>query len=149
MDLFQLQLKQQTLSACQWLRAINGFLDEHKLAQYMVNDSQVCLWIVFIRLHDLCTGRLHGGQARQRGDSLSVIFLRTLFEKDLPQDVFLLIVSVVVLDIVVVRLVEDAVGVVVAVRVLVPDPLNLVQLCRRVLVQIWTDSTLSVWVLCL
>lgn len=53
------------------------------------------------------------------------LLLRAFLEKRLAQHILLFLMGVVVLDVVVVRLVEHAVGVVVAVRILVPDPSRL------------------------
>jgi hypothetical protein len=54
-----------------------------------------------------------------------LLFLGTLFEEDLPQHLLLLLVGVIVLHIVVAGLVEHEIVIVVAVRVLVPDPTSL------------------------
>lgn len=56
-----------------------------------------------------------------------LLLLGAFFEEDLPQHVLLLLVRVVIFDIVVVWLVEHAVRVVVAVRVLIPDSARLTQ----------------------
>ena len=54
-----------------------------------------------------------------------LFFLGTLLEEDLPEDVLFFLVRVVVLDIIVVGLIEHAVRVMVAVRILVPDSASL------------------------
>ena len=54
-----------------------------------------------------------------------LFFLGTLFEENFPEHVLLLLMSIVILDIVVVRLVENTIRVVVAVRIFVPNPTSL------------------------
>ena len=54
-----------------------------------------------------------------------LFFLSTLLEEDLPEDSLFLFMRVVVLDIIVVGLVEHAVRIMVAVRILVPDSASL------------------------
>lgn len=70
-----------------------------------------------------CTELSLGPVDRRLSIEESLLFLfGTLLEEHFAQDVFLLLVRVIVLDVVVVRLIEYAVRVMVAVRVLVPDP---------------------------
>ena len=70
--------------------------------------------VVLIRFHNLGPSVSHGRLAAQSRDSLpshasSLLLLGTLFEEDFSEDVLLLGKSVVVFDIVVVRLVKHAV----------------------------------------
>jgi hypothetical protein len=55
--------------------------------------------------------------------AVSLFFLfDTFLEKHFPEDFFLFLIRIVVLDIVVRRLVEDKIAIMIAVRVLVPYP---------------------------
>ena len=54
-----------------------------------------------------------------------LFFLGTLLEEDFPEHVLFLLMSIVILDIIIVRLVEHTIRVVVTVRILVTDPASL------------------------
>lgn len=137
-DLLKFEFEKQTLCAGQRLGPVDGLLYEHELTEDVVDDPQVRLRVVLVWLHYLGTGSLHGGKTGQWHNAFAVVLLGTLLEKYFAQDILLFVVGIVVLHVVVMGLVKHAVRVVVAVRVLVPDPLYLIQLRLRVLVQVWT-----------
>lgn len=59
MDSFQLKFQKQRLCASKRLRSINRFLHEHELAEDVINDTKMCVGIIFIWLHDLSTSISH------------------------------------------------------------------------------------------
>ena len=77
-------------------------------------------------------------------DTSPLFFLSAFFEEDFPQNVFLLVESVVILDVVVVRLVKYTIWIVVAVRVLVPDSSDLTELNMWIPVLVWIFTS-KVW----
>ena len=93
----------------------------------------MCVRVIFIWLHDLCSSIAHSRrltnaalahrQARTdntiRVDASALLLFRTFLEKYFAEDILLLAKGVVVLDIVVVGLVKHAIRIVVAVWVLV------------------------------
>lgn len=95
-------------------------LDVHGLAECMLHQVQVGLRILSVEElgHDLGAGLAQL--------TALVVHLAGLFEEDLAQNFFLLVVGVVVLDIVVVGLVEHRRRVVIAVWVLVSNAPHLV-----------------------
>lgn len=110
----QPKLNHQALARRQLTLLTKLEVHEHVVTQHLLNDLQVRVWVICVRLRTVSLVEVVA--------HLRALFflLRTLLEKDLPQNVFLLFVAVIVLDIVVMRLVEHGVIVVVAVRVLVP-----------------------------
>lgn len=94
--------------------------DKQVLAQDPLDDLKMLVWVVC-----LAEGLLPGDFTSSVDTSMAseavaehgclpsvqplLLLLRTLFEEDFSQDVFLLFVGVVVLDVVVMRLVENAI----------------------------------------
>ena len=103
----------------------------------MVDDAQVGVRVVLIRLHNLrsCIAHCRGLPARPLqarsyqtitlDDASSLLLLGTLLEEYLAKDVFLLTKGIVILHIVVMWLVKHAVGVVITIGVLVSYPSDL------------------------
>lgn len=132
----QTKLHHQRLSIRQlnFAAPVEGLRHEQIFAQNPFDDLQVLVWIV-----GLAVGLLPRNLGRSvdaamgkselllnRKDSLAAVqafllLLGALFKEHFAQDIFLFLVGVVVLDVVVVRLVEHAVRIVVAVRVFVSD----------------------------
>ena len=107
----------------------------------MLHQVQICLRILpinwFSIAHDL-------GAGLSKSIVTPLVFNpRGLLEEHFPQDFFFLVVWVVVLDVVVVRLVENCWAVVIAVRVLVSNPAHLVYDLR--LGRVWAQWYLRVW----
>jgi len=95
---------------------------EQRPHQEILNDLQVTHRIVVLGL-----GRLSSSICACV-DSPLFFFFGAFLEEDLPEDFFLFLVGVIILDVVVAGLVEHEVVVVVAVGVLVPHPLVLLPL---------------------
>lgn len=144
---FQFQLKEQRLRTRERLCAVDGLLDKHELAENVVDDAQMSVWVILIGTHDLGTCIAHGcrltidaaltGETRSDNsisgdDTSALLFLGTLFEEHFSEDVFLLAERVIVLHIVVVGLVKHAIRIVIAVRILIPDSADLAQLHMRI-----------------
>ena len=133
------------------LAAIERQRNEEILAQDPLDDLEVLVWVVglaqcLLARRFVRTGK-HGAlrhawarSADASGSKLAVLarhrasvidslllFLGTFLEEDLAQHVLLLLVRVIIFDVVVVWLVEHAVRVVIAVRVLVADSARLAQ----------------------
>ena len=89
----------------------------------MIDDAQVSMRVVFVRLHNLSTSVAHSRWLSRALANLepgadhaicstytpSFLFFCTLLEEYLPQDVLFLAESVIILHVVIVRLVEDAI----------------------------------------
>ena len=88
----------------------------------MIDDAQVGVRVVLVRLHNLSTCVTHSrwlsclsdlepgaDHAICSTDTSPFLFFCTLLKEDLPQDVLFLPESVIILYVVVVRLVEDAI----------------------------------------
>ena len=122
----QLKFKQQTLSAREGFTSVNLLFNEHKFAQNVINDAEVGMRVVFIWFHYLSASVAHSGWLAElpvkrltysesrsyqtsASDTSPLLFFSTLFEEYFPQNVFLLVERVIVLDIVVVRLIEHTV----------------------------------------
>ena len=112
----------------------------------MIDDAQVRVRVVLVRLHNLSTCVAHSRWLSRALTDLEagadhaicstntspLLFLCALLEEDFPQDILLLPKSVIILHVVVVGLVEDAIRVVVAVGVLVANAADLAELHVRV-----------------
>jgi hypothetical protein len=112
MNFVELKFQKQTLGTIQRFLTIYGLLDEHELAQNMIDYPKVGMRVVFIRLYDLSSSSRHNclSVSRRKWTNTSAfLFFGTLFKKDFSKDIFLLAELVVILDVVVMWLVEDAV----------------------------------------
>ena len=125
----ELELKEQTLRTGQRLVLVDLFFDKHEFTENVVDDAKVSVGIVFIRLHYLRACVTHScwlaqgvviqlpASYSQSGSGKSVcvcdtspLFLLCAFlEEHLSEHVLFLVESVIVLDVIVVRLVENTI----------------------------------------
>jgi len=87
----------------------------------VIDDSQVCMRVVLVRLHNLCPSASHGTwlpictleprshESVALDHTTALFFLGTFFEEYLAEDVFFLAERVIILHIVVVGLVKHAI----------------------------------------
>ena len=127
----KLKLKQKRLGWSWSLTVIcHDVFDIHWLRKNMVDNPEMCEGIIFAdrpanNLGACCSDR-RWSQSVSRCRLTLVFHLGWLLKKDFPEDVFFLLMRVVVLNIVVMRLVEDTGWVVVTVWILVSYPSHLV-----------------------
>ena len=88
----------------------------------MIDDAQVRVRVVLVRLHNLSSSVAHSRWLSRLANlepgadnaicstyTPSLLFFCTLLKEDLPQNVLLLAESVIIFHVVVVRLIEDAI----------------------------------------
>ena len=107
------------MSTSERLAPVDLFFNKHELREDMIDDAQMGVRIILIRLHYLCTctaySRLwaHGAWElciwSHPIHTSSFLFPSTLLEENLPKYILLLVKRVIVLHIVVVRLIKHAV----------------------------------------
>lgn len=105
--------------------------------------------IIFVRFHNLSPRCWHGCLPMDswstycRSSTSTFLFLCTLFKKDFSKHVFFFVWLLIVLNIVVMRLVENAIWIVITVRIFVSNSSNLAELHLRVLICTFSTSLLS------
>lgn len=140
------------------LAPVKGHWNKEVFAENSFNDLKVLVWIICLAegllscyfawscVHEPSWSRssLSTSKRSTRVDLAAIIqplllFFGAFFEEDFPQNIFLLLVRIVILDVVVVRLVKHTIRVVVAIWILVSNSSRLAH--RRV----WVGSVDSSW----
>ena len=114
----------------------------------MVDNPQMRMRIILVWFHNLSSCCRHRILAMNASYTLwpktpLFFFFWTLLEEYLPQNILFLVVSIVVFDVIVMGLVEDAIWIMIAVRVLISYSSDLAQLRMWILIR--TFPVLRLW----
>ena len=125
------KLNHQTLPTWQLTLRVEVEIYEHVITQHFLNDLQMSVWIIGIGLWTVTLWHI----VTYLGSFF--FFFSTFFKEDFSKYILFFLVRIIILDIVVVRLIEDAVIIMITIRILIPYPS-----CLRCTQCLW----ISIWI---